>query len=52
MALNFSGEAIVPQRGVNLSGRKTSGVRTSVLKKGQKVITFGSDGTAPVLGGI
>jgi hypothetical protein len=43
MALNFSGEAIVPQRGVNLTGRKTTGVRVSSLKKGQKVITIGSD---------
>ena len=43
MALNFSGESIVPKRGVNLTGRKTTGVRTSILKKGQKVITLGGD---------
>ena len=43
MALNFSGEAIVPKRGVNLTGRKTTGVRVSSLKKGQKVITIGPD---------
>lgn len=43
MSLSFQGDAIVPQRGTNLTGRKTSGVRVSSLKKGQKVITIGSD---------
>lgn len=43
MALNFQGTDITPKRGVNLTGRKTSGVRLSILKKGQKSITIGFD---------
>lgn len=43
MTLNFQGTEITPKRGANLTGRKTTGVRLSVLKKGQKAITIGSD---------
>ena len=43
MSLNFTGTPVVPKRGANLAGRKTTGVRTSLLKKGQKVITLGED---------
>lgn len=43
MGLNFTGDDIIPKRGTNLTGRKTTGVRVSVLKKGQKVITIGED---------
>lgn len=43
MALNFQGTDIQPRRGVNLTGRKTTGVRLSSLKKGQKAITIGED---------
>jgi hypothetical protein len=43
MALNFQGTDITPKRGANLTGRKTTGVRLSVLKKGQKSITIGND---------
>lgn len=43
MALAFQGTDIAPKRGVNLTGRVTTGVRLSTLKKGQKAITIGSD---------
>lgn len=43
MTLNFQGSDITPKRGANLTGRKTTGVRLSTLKKGQKAITIGSD---------
>lgn len=43
MTLSFQGTDVTPKRGANLTGRKTTGVRLSVLKKGQKAITIGSD---------
>lgn len=40
---SFQGTTLAPRRGGNLANREFTGIRLSILKKGQNQITFGKD---------